>query len=378
MDDLRKSDNLTQHEREQKEYELNVRDSMVKEYRMKAHQAREELTDTIAKLQAIEADMRELKEKLNSTSSEYSILKCERDRLSENNSRQAGLIHTLREDTSYLQTKITQFEEEARSLSSQVEVLKCEKSSFESEIAKYKEIILELEVIKNSLMGEKGDSVCKRRELYIAVLSALGESSSAWDARIPDDVGELTAKIEQLRSERDSAQAELTTCKAEIVRLTSVLEQSETEVKAGRETIMRLVAETERTHQSETELRVQIATIDGEKSAAVGEMERLKVLIATHETTISEHEDKVAELHAEIESLRSELVTIRKDHSAERTGYDSLKGKYENLRENIAALLSCSFQFVDKTDDSIVIRLKEFLNDYRLLCSLAHCPHFVK
>ena len=48
------------------------------------------------------------------------------------------------------------------------------------------------------------------------------------------------------------------------------------------------------------------------------------------------------------------------------------------MRENIAALLSCSFHFVDKTDHSIVIRLWEFLSDYKSKkCSVDHLENQV-
>ena len=55
-----------------------------------------------------------------------------------------------------------------------------------------------------------------------------------------------------------------------------------------------------------------------------------------------------------------------------------VKANYEKFRENIAALLSRSFHFVDKTDHSIVIRLREFLSDYKSKkCSADHLENQV-
>merc|ERR1712226_890690 len=237
--------------------------------------------------------------------------------------RQSILINSMRSNILLLEEKITKSDVVIQTSRVEIEGLKAQKLSWEAEITKYKDIILELEVLKSSLMNEKGDSACKRRELYISVLSALGESSAAWDSRIPDDITSLTAKIGDVKTERDSANSEITSLKSEISKYESLLEQSETEVKAGRETIMRLVAETEKLHQSETELKIKLASLEGE-----------------------------------IHSLGTE-------HLSDKESYDSLKATYEKLRENIAALLSCNYQFVDKTDDSIVVKLREFLNEYK-------------
>merc|ERR1712226_1756684 len=148
--------------------------------------------------------------------------------------RQSILINSMRSNILLLEEKITKSDVEIRSSRVEIEELKAQKLSWEAEITKYKEIILELEVLKSSLLNEKGDSACKRRELYISVLSALGESSAAWDSRIPDDINALAAKIGEVKTERDSAEAEITSLRSEISKYESLLEQSETEVKAGR------------------------------------------------------------------------------------------------------------------------------------------------
>ena len=363
IDDLRKSE--VQYQTEQRDYQLNMHDSLVNEYRVNAEQARDELATTIAKMQSIEQDMKELKHKLTVTNSDYSELREENTKLKENNNRQSILINSMRSNILLLEEKITKSEIEIHSSKTEVEELKVQKSSWESEVTKYKEIILELEVLKSSLVSEKGDSTSKRRELYISVLSALGESSAAWDSRIPDDFGALSAKVEQLRMERDSASSEMTSLRAQISKYESLLEQSETEVKAGRETIMRLVAETEKLHQSETDLKVQLASIDGEKSAACSTIEKLQFENGALHSTISERSEHITTIETEIETLKAKILSLTSEHSTERDSYETLKSTYEKLRENIAALLSCSFQFVDKTDDSIVIRLREFLNDYK-------------
>ena len=70
---------------------------------------------------------------------------------------------------------------------------------------------------------------------------------------------------------------EVSAVRAELGRLELLLVQSETEVKAGRETILRLVAETEKIHESECQLKVQISTLEGEKSAGDSTIEGLNL-----------------------------------------------------------------------------------------------------
>merc|ERR1712226_1333230 len=279
--------------------------------------------------------------------------------------RQSILINSMRSNILLLEEKITKSDVVIQTSRVEIEELKAQKLSWEAEITKYKEIILELEVLKSSLLNEKGDSAYKRRELYISVLSALGESSAAWDSRIPDDINSLTSKIGDVKTERDSAQSEITSLKSEISKYESLLEQSETEVKAGRETIMRLVAETEKLHQSETELKIKLASLEGEKSATDSLIEKLQSETSALNATLSRKSEQVSALEGEIETLKAKINSLGTEHLSDKESYESLKATYEKLRENIAALLSCNYQFVDKTDDSIVVKLREFLNEYK-------------
>ena len=131
--------------------------------------------------------------------------------------------------------------------------------------------------MKQSLSSEKTDSRTKRTEMYIAILAALGESSADWDSKIPDYLNAMTYKVVGLKNEKDGWKNEISGVRAELGRLESLLAQSETEVKAGRETILRLVAETEKIHESECQLKVQISTLEGEKSAGDSTIEGLNL-----------------------------------------------------------------------------------------------------
>ena len=352
---------------------------MVNEYRLKAEQARDELASTIAKMQSIEEDMKELKHKLTIKNSDYVSLKDENIKLKENNTRQSILINSLRDTMASLEEKAVKIDNEHRITASSVEEYKTQNKFLSEEVTRYKEIILELEVVKQSLSAEKTDSRTKRTEMYIAILAALGESSAEWDSQIPDNLNALTSKVVELKNEKDGLKNEVSGQRGEQTRLESLLAQSETEVKAGRETIMRLVAETEKIHESECQLKVQISTLEGEKSAGDSTNGGLRAQIEELTSSLSAECEVKTSLASQIEELKIRIDELTAEKHSGDLGLSEVRANYEKLRENIAALLSCSYQFVDKTDDSIVIRLREFLNDYKSKkCSVEHLENQIR
>ena len=364
---------MFQATREQYNYQINLQDSMVNEYRLNAEQARDELATTIAKMQSIEEDMKELKQKLTVKNSDYVGLKEENSKLKENNTRQSILISSLRDNLASLEERAVKIDTEHKITSSSVEEYKTQNKFLSEEITRYKEIILELEVVKQSLSTEKSESRTKRTEMFIAILAALGEKSAEWDCQIPDNLNALTSKVVELKNDRDGLKGEISGLKAEQTRLESLLTQSETEVKAGRETIMRLVAETEKMHESECQMKVQISTLEGEKSAVDSTAESLRAQIEELTNSLSAEAEAKASLANQIEELKARIDELIAEKHSGDAGLSEVRANYEKLRENIAALLSCSYQFVDKTDDSIVIRLREFLNEYKSKkCSVEH------
>ncbi|KAJ1153112.1 hypothetical protein NDU88_005878 [Pleurodeles waltl] len=334
----------------QKDYllEVPITREQMNHYRHSAETARSELAALHVKYESSQSELLDLRSKLSSRDATLQELKSEVENYKENNARQASLISSLR-------GRVQETEEETGILATSKSRAELTMHAVIQENQELKENIQELEerLKKYYTQWEESKHHASRNsrnfEEFLTHLSGCLEMDIRGREQ-PQDL--LISKV----SEQHKENAVL---KGRIFTLEETINVHETESKASRETIMRLVSEVNREQKKSASSTQETDTLRKDLELAKEAKQNL-------EREVKILQDRLAASHRAWEACKQELIHVKMS-SSELGGslkniQDEAKATHGFLnafKERMAALLSSSSVTVKPTEEAIVERIRD-------------------
>ncbi|XP_043944794.1 coiled-coil domain-containing protein 170 [Protopterus annectens] len=317
-------------------------------YRAAAETARSELAALQVKHQCIQAELLDIQSRLSAKETLVQELKAEVEGYKENNARQTSLLTSLRE-------RLQETEEETGALAGYKTRAEVTVQAAKKENQELKERIQELEVRHRRQLTEWEDSrqnISNQEKKYTELIFALAKAINVdlHGKANPQEL--LISKIAELQKE-DTSQ------KCKIVSLSESISAYETECKASRETIMRLVSEVGREQKAAMSYKQELDAVHKDLDSSLlakNSLEREVRLLQERLEANQRAWDASKQELGNLERQTSELNGSLKSSLYESKAVESM---FQSFKQQLATSLSSGNHIVSPDEDAIKERICE-------------------
>ncbi|KAM3917976.1 coiled-coil domain-containing protein 170-like [Leptodactylus fuscus] len=320
-----------------------IRDQLLT-YKMAAESAQSEQAALLVKNTGLQAEVSDLKKRLAAKDVHLQEVKEEFEKYKERCARQLSQIQTLKEhikefdhttsEKAEINAKVHSLHRENRELSDRIKEL---------------ENRLRIHLIEREKAEQKSSGLGKRLHECVERLSSclninIEEHKDPLDA--------VVAKVEKMMNEYRLH-------KSRITSLEDALASQQVESKASRDTIVKLVTETEKHKKAMADFPAELKSLKREKDEAVlarKNIEREKEIL----------QEKLKDNHKEWGSIRQELIEKEKkindlERALRTSDYDAKASHslHQSFISQLATILSNGFTTVPRTEEAVKERIQE-------------------
>ncbi|CAF0745813.1 unnamed protein product [Brachionus calyciflorus] len=317
-------------------------DTMFIAERSQVEFVKRELNTTVTKLETVTTELSEYKVKLQAREERINELKREIDTLKSENGTMNSLIVTLRNRVREVETDINGFEQVASKSGITITTLQNDNKDLQQKL-------LELESRIRTHMHEREEAE-RRTE---ALVNKLNELASKVTSITGVEITSNVAGLELLITKIGDIVNENSMVKGKLVTTTEQYTTVDTENKANRETIQRLVNELNKFEKDSMNNKIAADNLKAERDSAL----TTKTVLEKEIETLKE---RITNIQAAWQATKTELETKETVFSAQASNvkqmeYDNLYAKncLTAFKEQVATLLSDSFVKVDANEDQI-------------------------
>ncbi|XP_053565242.1 coiled-coil domain-containing protein 170 [Bombina bombina] len=320
-------------------------------YRIIAENAHSELAALHVKFEGAQSELIDLRSKLSAKELSLHELKAEVENYKENNARQSSMISSLR-------ARIKETEEESGLLASSKSRADLAVQTVLQENQDVKEKVRDLEARLKKYLTQWEESKSQASHHSRSHGHFLAQLSASLDLNIKgkEEAEEiLISKVSELYKENVGL-------KGRIGTLEETVNVHETEAKASRETIMRLVSEVNKEQKKAASFKQQIdnlhKNLESVTDAKQDLQRELRILQDRHNAAQRAWDASKVEL-SQVKKSSTEMDMTLKNSLAEAKTANSLS---QSFKESVAAALSRDSAIVKPKEEAILERIRELCN----------------
>lgn len=327
--------------------ECSKYDTIFNAERQIAEAAKKDLAAFQSKYEAVSLELSEQKVKVQARDDRIGEMKREIETVKSENSTMNSMICALKTRISELECDLGGFENVASKSSVTISTLQKDNKDLQQHV-------LDLESRIRTHMVEREEAE-RKIELINNKLKEVAD-------KVTEITGvEITANVEGLNiliSKITSIVDDNTMIKGKLMTISDALTTNESENKANRETITRLVGEINKFEKSAADHTVIVDNLKAERDCALNSKTVVETEIATLKERISNIQSAWQSTKTDLESKETTFNT--QIASIKTLEYDALyhKNCHESLKEQIAALLSDGFVKVEPCEEQIKEKVK--------------------
>ncbi|KAM4695318.1 coiled-coil domain-containing protein 170 [Discoglossus pictus] len=320
-------------------------------YRIIAENAHSELAALHVKYESAQSELIDLRSKLSSKEVSLHELKAEVENYKENNARQSSLISSLR-------ARVQETEEESGMLANSKTRADLAMQSVLQENRDIREQVLDLESRLKKYLSQWEESKSQASRHSKSHGHFLTRLSSCLDVSIkgkeePEEL--LISKVSELY--KDNAGL-----KGRVATLEETINVHETESKASRETIMRLVSEVNREQKKASSFKQQIDNLHKNLESTTDAKQNLEreIRMLHDRLSASQRAWEASKLElSQVKKSSLELdMTLKSSLNESKTAHTLL----ESFKDDVAAALSRDSTTVKPKEEPILERIREICN----------------
>lgn len=327
--------------------ECSKYDTMFNAERQIAEAAKKDLACFQSKHEAMSLELSEYKVKVQARDDRIGEMKREIETMKSENGTMSSMICALKTRIREVEDDLGGFENVATKSSITISALQKDNKDMQQNV-------LNLESRIRTHISEREDAE-RKTELMNAKLSELAtQVSTITGTHVDSSIEGLSVLITKISSIVD----ECTMVKGKLMTTTDSLSSNESENKANRETITRLVGEINKFEKAVADHTVVVDNLKAERDCALNN----KTIVEAEIVTLK---DRINNIQTAWQSTKTELESKESNFTAQVSNvktleYDALyhKNCHEALREQIAALLSDGFVKVEACGEQIKEKIK--------------------
>lgn len=304
------------------------------------------------KTEGFQSQIRELQAQLEVREDKNRELKLQLDATREAEANQSVTVSSLRQRLLEYEERYGSLEGAATRSSIAVKSLQLNNQDAHDRIMELESRIKALLEEKEMVQQDRG-TADRRMTEFVSLIQGIfcAEDLGSFDSTEPDF---LIPKIKDMIQENALLRGKLTTMK-------EYLSSAELENKASRETIMRLVSETEREHKSASRYTLEMDTLRLDRDNAVAhhrDLERenqlLQERLESSQRSLAAGKKELDDRHGHYGNMDRE---IRERDLAAR----NVEQQYRSFKESLAGLMTDSFHAVEPFEEAIRDRIKQLV-----------------
>uniref|UniRef100_A0A8C6W6B1 Coiled-coil domain containing 170 n=1 Tax=Nannospalax galili TaxID=1026970 RepID=A0A8C6W6B1_NANGA len=331
--------------------EVPVTREQLNHYRNVVENVRSELAATLVKFECTQSELRDLRSKMLSKEVYCQELKAEMESYKENNARKSSLLTSLRD-------RVQELEEESAALSTskiRIEITAHtairENQEFVKKVLKLEEKLLNCSKESEETKKQVSEN-CRRHEEFRTQLHDCLGLEEKQDVASDED---LILKLRELCKENMFM-------KGQIVTLEATINVHEMEVKANRETIMRLASEVNREQKRAASWAEEREKLNQDLLSAVEAKEALEREVKIFQERLLAGQRVWDAAKQELNQLKKSSQELEMSLKVSRDAATACHRQNSSFREKIAVLLHSRLGIAGSTEDAILERIRELGN----------------
>eukprot|EP00118_Oscarella_pearsei_P008494 m.44102 g.44102 ORF g.44102 m.44102 type:complete len:879 (+) comp33493_c1_seq6:40-2676(+) len=323
----------------------------VSQWRGKAEASSGELAAENVRSSSLETDLKQTKRRFQEQEGKLESYKTDMEMHQQNSARQTALVQSLRQRIEELESGLRSKTSEMSQHNTISSTIKREAESLKGRVTELEEqLCLQTETVQRSeervsQTGRKYQSLCQSFGQLLDV-EGVGLMSPL------DDM--LVAKVTRILQDNEHLQSSMATMQASV-------EASETDARAGRETIMRLVAEVGKEQKAAASCQEQLRKMQLERDTADQQITQLHQELENAKEQLSALQTYCKQLKAESEGKDARLQSLDVQLESVRLSATNADTKYSEVCQQFSGMLN-SFGFeVSSHEGAILGKVQEVL-----------------